>query len=217
MLRGKPNTFPPRLQNSFLILTFPTVALCQLGPSLLQAQRILPQTRWEPLGKRAIVSWEGLRLGGCEETWGFGIPSQPIPPGKTFLEGGPSVCESITWLSWRNISECTQQRKLHPQRGDQPSDMLTGFQYKHHKKPAHCSPAEKVETRTCKTWSSLGTRCFFVASFLKVFHLPTFFVPILCPWAHSTTPGKLCLHTHAPCLFGARTQGKTGGVSLSGA
>lgn len=65
MLRGKPNTFHLACEIHSSYWPLPTVALCQLGPSLLQAQRILPQTRWEPLGKRAIVSWEGLRLGGC--------------------------------------------------------------------------------------------------------------------------------------------------------
>lgn len=164
---------------------FPQLLCVYPGPSLLQAQRILPQTRWEPLGKRAIVRWEGLHLDGCGETRGFRTPSQPIPPGNTFLEGGPSLRKSISWMSWRNISECTQQRKLHPPRGDHPQICLWDSKTN----TAHCSPQRKERPAPVKPGAALehGVFCSFL---FQGSPSPALFQPCvrdLIPW-HQESP-----------------------------
>lgn len=197
----KTKHFPPRWWNPLLILTLPTVALSQLAPSLLQAQRILPHTRWEPLGKRAIVSWEGLRLDGCGETWGFGIPSQPIPPGK------PSWKED---LCKRASPECHGEISLNvPSRGNCIPKGVASPQIRF--LDSNTTPPKASPLLSCLLWKERPARVkhgaalehggFFVVSFLKVFHLPTFFVPVVCPRPHPMTPGRLRLHTTLPvCL-----------------
>ena len=195
MLQGKPKRFPPRLQNAFFTLTLPTVALCQPGP-----REFFCKQDWEPLGKRAIVSWEGVRLGGCGETRGFGIPRQPIPPGKTFLERGPFLSKSVSWMSRSIISECSQQRELCPPKGwlalrcvywiprptppTPPTALLR-------ERPAPVEPGAALERGVFFVFC-----CFLYFPFSRFSISPC--VPTVCPWPHSLTPGKPGLHMRPP-------------------
>lgn len=173
---------------------------------------------WEPLGKRAIVSWEGMCLDGCGETRGFGIPRQPIPPSKTFLEGGPFLSKSISWMSRSSISECSQQRELRPLKGwpalrrvywiprPTPPTPPTALLWE---RPAPVEPGAALERGVF--FSSL---LFFVVSFFEVLHLP------LCSHRVSMTSfhdaRKARLAHEASCSFSARTQGKQEGSPRAG-
>lgn len=153
------------------------------APSLLQAQRTLPQTRWEPLGKRAIVSWEGLHLDGCGKTWGFGVQSQPIPPGKIFLEGGPSRAYQLNVMKkylWMYPAEETAYPKGWP-----ALRCAYWIPVQMPPKPAHCSPTRKERPARVKHGAALEHGVFW--SFLShSFPSPHFFdqscVCDLIPW-----------------------------------
>lgn len=190
---------PPRLWNSFLIRTLPTVALHHPGPFPSPGPENSSTHKM-----RATREKSHSQLGGptSGDTWGCGTPSRPITPGEIFLEGGPSLRTSITWMSRRNISEHTQQRKLHPQRGDQPSVGLLDS----NTNTTKSQPAKRGKPCTWRMLGSLGTWGF--CSFLSQgFPSPHFLVPILCPWPHSTALGKLPLHTTLPIYLGPGRKG----------
>lgn len=198
---------PPRLWNSFLIRTLPTVALHHPGPFPSPGPENSSTHKM-----RATREQSHSQLGGptSGETWGCGTPSRPIPPGEIFLEGGPSLRTSIVWMSRRNISERTQQRKLHPQRGDQPSIGLLDS----NTNTTKSQPAERGKPCTWRMLGSLGTWgfCSFLFSRFSI-------SPLLgsnpVPLTSFHGPGKTALAHHAPYLFGTRTQGKQKGF-LSG-
>lgn len=111
MLRGKPNTF--RLVYKIHSSYGPLAQLLSLSlaPSLHQAQRILPQTSWEPLGKRAIVRWEGLLRMAVEKPEGLGSQVSPSNLAK------PSWKEDL--LCTRASPECHAEISLNvPSRGN---------------------------------------------------------------------------------------------------
>lgn len=111
-------------------------------------------------------------------------------------------------MSRRNISERTQQRKLHPQRGDQPSIGLLDS----NTNTTKSQPAERGKPCTWRMLGSLGTWgfCSFLFSRFSI-------SPLLgsnpVPLTSFHGPGKAALAHHAPYLFGTRTQGKQKGFS----
>lgn len=178
------------------------------APSLLQAQRILPHTRWEPLGKRAIVSWEGLHL---EKPEGLGPQVSPSHLAKSSWKedllcarASPECREEMS-LNVPSRGNCTPKRVTSPQIGLLDSNTNTTKS-----QPTALLPTERGKTCTWKMLGSLGTWGF--CSFLSQgFPSPPFFVPILCPWPHSMALGKLSLHTTLPIYLGPGHKGNRRG------
>lgn len=211
----KTKHFPPRLRSSFLILTLPTVAVCQPAPSLLQAQRILPQTRWEPLGKRAIVSQEGLCLDGCGETWGFGIPSQPThlanPSWKEDLlcERASPECHGEIALNVPSRGNCIPKGVASPQRRWLDSDRNTTKS-----QPTALLP-RKERPVPVKLGAALecGVFCSFLCQgFPSPPSLFQFCVHDLIPWHQGS-----CACAPSSLFIWSQDARKAGEVSLSGA
>lgn len=153
--------------------------------------------------------WRNLRVWdpkSAHPTW------QNLPGRKTFFarEHHLNVMEKYLWMY---PAEETASPKGWP-----ALRYAFWILIQHHQKPAHCSPAS-CERKDLHMWNmgqpwKWWVFCSFLSQDFPSPHL-------LCSSRVSPTSshdtGKAALAHHAPCLFGARMQGKQEGVSLSGA
>lgn len=211
----KTKHFPPRLWNSFLTRTLPTIVLCQPRPlpspgpenSSTHKMRATWEKSHSQLGGPASGRlWRNLRVWdpkSAHPTW------QNLPGRRTFFAQEHHLNSMKRYL-WMYPAEETASPKGWP-----ALRWVYWIPIQHHQKPAPCSPAcrERKDLNleiVGQPWNMM----FFVVSFLKVFHLPTptLFQSVSLTSFHDTR--KVALVPHAPCLFGARMQGKQE-VSLS--